>query len=125
MDAGNVDCLAGQAGEEGGRVTLPGAERYGWSLLGIGMVKRPSFALFCDSNGRCILAEKISGWRRSRLGSGADLAFAEDDPLLAGEAFEADWAAGVDLVGGNADLRTESILEAVGKAGRCVDHYRG
>lgn len=59
------------------------------------------------------------------LRSGADLAFAEDDPLLAGEAFEAHRAAGVDLVGGNADLRTESILEAVGKAGRCVDHYRG
>ncbi len=36
--------------------------------------------------------------------SGAHVAVAEDDPFLAGEAFEAYRATGVDLVGGDADL---------------------
>src|SRR5690606_18397948 len=57
-------------------------------------------------------------------GSATDMAVTEHDPFLAGQALEADRAAGVDAVGGNADLRAEAILEAVGKTGRGIDHHR-
>lgn len=52
----------------------------------------------------------------------ANLAIAEDDPLLTGQALQADRAAGVNLVGRNADFRTQAIFESIGKACRCVDH---
>ena len=38
---------------------------------------------------------------------------------------QADGAADVDFVGGNADFRTETILEAVGEAGGGIDHDAG
>ena len=40
----------------------------------------------------------------------------EDDPFRLVRAFEARRAAGVDLVGGYADLGAEAVLEAVGEA---------
>ncbi len=49
---------------------------------------------------------------------------AEHDVLLRGEAFEAHRAARVQLVGGDADLRAEAVLEAVGEARRGVHHHR-
>src|SRR5690606_27754933 len=53
-----------------------------------------------------------------------DMAVTEHDPFLAGQALEADRAAGVDAVGGNADLGAEAILEAVSKPRRGIDHHR-
>src|SRR5690606_40501623 len=40
-------------------------------------------------------------------GSSSQLAFAGQHPFLAGQAFERDRAAGVQAVGGNADLRAQ------------------
>src|SRR5690606_13037979 len=54
----------------------------------------------------------------------AQLAFAGEHPLHRGEPFEAHRAPGVQAVGGNADLRTQAILEAVGKTGGQVHIYR-
>jgi len=45
---------------------------------------------------------------------------AEHYVLLAGQAFQANWAACVELVGGDTDLRAQAILEAVGKTRRGV-----
>src|SRR5260221_2476774 len=55
---------------------------------------------------------------------GTNLPRAQDHPFLASEAFEPDRPARMQLVGGNADLRAEAVLEAVGKARRRVDHHR-
>src|SRR5690606_1792623 len=57
--------------------------------------------------------------------SGADVPVAEHHVLLAGQAFQPYRAAGVQLVGGNADLRAQAVLEAVGETGGGVDHHRG
>ena len=54
----------------------------------------------------------------------ADLAVAEYDPLLRRQAFKADWATGVDLVGRDADFGAEAIFKTIGKTGRCIDHHR-
>ena len=54
----------------------------------------------------------------------ADLAVAEHDALERGEALEPDRAARVQLVGGDADLGAQAVLEAVGEAGRGVHHHR-
>src|SRR5512135_381253 len=56
--------------------------------------------------------------------SAADLARPEHDPLATGQSFEADGAAGVKLVGRDADFGAEAVLEAVGEAGRGIDHHR-
>src|SRR5438105_4455219 len=48
--------------------------------------------------------------------SGADLARPEHDPLAAGQALEAHRTAGMQLVGGDADLRAEAVFVAVGEA---------
>jgi hypothetical protein len=40
----------------------------------------------------------------------------QHDPLLRGEAFEADRAARVQLVGRDADLGAEAVFEAVGES---------
>jgi len=58
-------------------------------------------------------------------GLGADLAVAEHDPFLRGQAVQADGAADVDFVGGNADFRAEAVFEAVGKTGGGVYHHAG
>jgi hypothetical protein len=50
----------------------------------------------------------------------AQLAITDHHVLLAGQAFQADRAAGMQLVGGNADFRTQAVLEAIGKAGRVL-----
>jgi hypothetical protein len=61
--------------------------------------------------------------RREYLLAGNE-SVAQHHPLLAGQAVQADRAAGVDLVGRNADLGAQAVLEAVGEAGRGVDHHR-
>src|SRR5574338_1022966 len=50
----------------------------------------------------------------------AYLAIAEHDPFLAGQALQPDRAAGVDLVGRDADLGPQAVFEAVREAGRGV-----
>src|SRR5437667_9525882 len=78
----------------------------------------PMGALFGGAAGR-----RRSGVFFRRL-SGANLAAAEDHVLLRGEALEAHRAARVQLVGGNADLCTQTVLESVGEARRGVHHHR-
>src|SRR5512134_374278 len=56
--------------------------------------------------------------------SGADLAVAEDDVLLGGQALEADRAARVQLVGRDADFGAQSVLVTVGEARGGVPHDR-
>jgi len=46
----------------------------------------------------------------------ANMPVTQHDILLRGQAFQADRATGVNLVGGNTDLRTETVFKAVGKA---------
>src|SRR5690554_1915926 len=58
------------------------------------------------------------------MASGPDVAVAEYHVLLGGQPFEANRATGVDLVSGDADLGPQTILKAIGKAGRGVDHHR-
>src|SRR2546425_605413 len=67
-------------------------------------------------------ARRRSGVFFRRL-SGANLAAAEDHVLLRGEALEAHRAARMQLVGRNADLRAQAVLEAVGEARRSVHQY--
>src|SRR5690606_30657981 len=54
-------------------------------------------------------------------GSSSQLAFAGQHPFLDGQAFEPDRAAGVQAVGGKADLRAQTVFVAVGEAGGQVD----
>src|SRR6185436_73805 len=56
--------------------------------------------------------------------SGPDLPVAEHHVLERGEAFQSHGTARVQLVGGDADLRAEAVLVAVGEAGRRVDDHR-
>src|SRR5579862_9296754 len=56
-----------------------------------------------------------------RLGS--HLPVAEHDPLAAREALETDRTSRVQLVRGDADLRAQAVLVAVGKARRRVYHH--
>src|SRR5690242_268703 len=56
--------------------------------------------------------------------SGTHVSVAEHDPLLRREALEPHGPARVQLVGGDADLGAEAVLEAVGEAGRRVHHHR-
>src|ERR1700755_238183 len=60
--------------------------------------------------------------KRPSAKSVAHVAVAEHDPLLRREAFEADRAPGVQLVGRDADLRAEAVFEAVGEARRGIHH---
>src|SRR5579859_5346921 len=53
------------------------------------------------------------------------LAVANDNELVAGQFLEAHRTAGVDFVGGNADLGAEPILAAVGEAGAGVPKHAG
>src|SRR5438094_682045 len=46
--------------------------------------------------------------------SPADVAVADDDPLVGGQVGRTHGAAGVELVGADADLRPEPVLAAVG-----------
>src|SRR5574343_1157022 len=64
----------------------------------------------------------VEGSRRRCLT--AYVPVAEHDPLLAGQAFEADRAAGVDLVGRDADFGTQAVFETIGEARRGIDHHR-
>src|SRR5690606_37150392 len=48
---------------------------------------------------------------------------AEDDELLGGQALQPHGAAGVELVGADADLGAQPVLEAVGEAGGGVHHH--
>src|SRR5262245_65631456 len=74
-----------------------------------------------------------SSWRGGRItdrspagsASAADLPFAPDDVLLGGELAEAHRAAGVELLGRDADLGPEPELLAVDEPGRRVDKHRG
>ena len=54
-----------------------------------------------------------------------NLPVAQHYPFLRSQPVQADGAADVDFVGGNADFRTETILEAVGEAGGGIDHDAG
>src|SRR5688500_18841530 len=54
----------------------------------------------------------------------AHVPVAQHDPLLRGEALEADRPAGLQLVGRDADFGTQPVLEAVGEAGRRIHHHR-
>ena len=54
-----------------------------------------------------------------------NLPVAQHDPFLRSQPVQADGAADVDFVGGNADFRAETILEAVGEAGGGIDHDAG
>src|ERR1700730_17171369 len=56
--------------------------------------------------------------------SGPDLPRSQHDPLAAGEAFESDRSPRMELVGRDADLGAEPVLEAVGEAGRRIDQHR-
>src|SRR5512134_1759138 len=71
-----------------------------------------------------VAGSMIGGSLSGAARSGADLATAENDPLLAGEPLQSDRTAGVQLVGGDADLGAQPVLEAVGEARRGVDHHR-
>src|SRR5687768_11957680 len=53
-----------------------------------------------------------------------DVPVTQHNIFLAGQALQPYRAAGVDLVSGDADFRTESILETVGEAGGGVHHHR-
>ncbi len=55
----------------------------------------------------------------------AHFAVAQHHPLHAGQAFQAHWAAGVKLVGGNADFRAQAIFEPVSEPRRGVHHDAG
>src|SRR5690606_23457145 len=65
-----------------------------------------------------------NGGLLSALRSLASVAVAEDDVLLRGESFQPDRATRMQLVGGNADLCTKPVFEAIGKTCRGVDHHR-
>src|SRR6478672_6905879 len=72
---------------------------------------------------------KPSAWPRdlpalSSATSAAHVAVAQDDPLLRREPLEAHGTARVQLVGGDADLRAEAVLEAVRETRRGVHHDR-
>src|SRR5512135_171518 len=54
----------------------------------------------------------------------AHLPVAQHDPLLRREAFEPHRAARMELVGGDADLGAQAVLEAVGEARGGVHHHR-
>src|SRR5207253_1920909 len=61
--------------------------------------------------------------RLCRRCSGPDLALAQHDPLLGRETLQPHRPARMELVGGDADLRAEAVLEAVGEARAGVDHH--
>ena len=54
-----------------------------------------------------------------------NLPVAQHDPFLRSQPVQADRAADVDFVGGNADFRAEAVFEAVGEAGGGIDHDAG
>ena len=54
----------------------------------------------------------------------SDFAITQYDVLYAGQAFQPYWAARVQFVGRNPDLRTKAIFKAVGKTRRGVHHNR-
>src|SRR5690554_8137173 len=58
------------------------------------------------------------------MASGPDVAVAEYHIFLGSQAFQANRATGVDLVGGNADFSPQAIFETVRKASGGVDHHR-
>src|SRR5512139_475497 len=58
-------------------------------------------------------------------GSASHVPVAEHDPFPRGEPLEPDGAARVQLVGGDADLRAQTVLEAVGEARGGVHHDGG
>ena len=59
----------------------------------------------------------------ARAGSSANLALPQHHPLQRGQPFHADRAARVQLVGADADLGAQPVLEAIGKARAGVDHH--
>src|SRR5471032_2865518 len=65
-----------------------------------------------------------SGTAKSGRLLSAKLTVTDHDVLLAGQAFQTDRAAGVQLISRNADLGTQSVFETIGEAGRGVDHHR-
>src|SRR2546430_17082933 len=73
----------------------------------------PLGALIYGSSRR---AKSMPSQGSKALGLLPDLAAAEHDVLLRGEALQAHRTARMQLVGRNADLRAEAVLEAVGEA---------
>src|SRR3954463_2387623 len=57
--------------------------------------------------------------------SGTDVSVAGDDPLVGGEVGGAHGAAGVELVGGDAEFGAQAVFTAVGETRRGVDHDAG
>jgi hypothetical protein len=52
-----------------------------------------------------------------------DFTVAQHYVFLRGKTIEADRATGVDLIGGDTNFCTQTILETVGKACRCIHHH--
>src|SRR5207248_10818858 len=48
-----------------------------------------------------------------------------DDPLVGRQVGGPHWAAGVELVGADADLGAQAVLTAIGEAGAGVHHHAG
>ena len=61
---------------------------------------------------------------RAAISLYTDMAITKHDPFLRGQPFQAHRTAGVNFVCRNTDLGTESVLEAIGKPGGCINHYR-
>src|SRR5271170_2730772 len=55
----------------------------------------------------------------------SQLSVADDDKLVAGQFLQAHRAAGVEFVGGDADLGAEAVLTAIGKARAGVPEHTG
>ena len=76
-----------------------------------------------DSCAKGLIAPRDRGIRHVSLG--ADLTVAEDQILGCGQLPQSHGAAGVQLLGADADLGTEAELLAVGEPGGHVHHDRG
>src|SRR5690554_2391283 len=53
-----------------------------------------------------------------------NVSVAKHHVFFAGQPQQSDRATGMQLVGGNADFRAQTVLETIGKTGRGVDHHR-
>src|SRR5688500_12771851 len=55
----------------------------------------------------------------------SDMTVPRDDPLVGGEVARAHGAAGVELVGADADFGAQSVLASVGESCARIDHHAG
>jgi len=77
-----------------------------------------------QANHRFVTRSRATGPAGRRAWLLANMTIPQYDILLRSQTFQAYRAADMNLVSADTDLRTQAILETVGKPGRRIDHHR-